>query len=95
MSGQASITALGLIAGSDAHVRCSTYPDQGPILSVSAGPVSLDLSVLGRDEIPVWGVAFARELARQAQRFAAECERIHATQNGPDAGCSAPKDTAA
>jgi hypothetical protein len=38
------------------------------------------------------GVAFARELVRAAQRFAAECERLQAAQQAParDAGQSEP-----
>lgn len=85
MSGRESFASLGLHAGSDARARCSTYPDQNPILALDLGPVTFNLSVAGRDEMPGWGVEFARDLARQVQRFAAECERRHAVQQAQDA----------
>ncbi len=87
MSGQgrASFASLGMHAGTEARVRCSTYPDQGPILGLDLGPVSLTLSIAGR-EVPGWGVEFARELARQVQQFAEECERIHTAQQSELSG---------
>lgn len=98
MSGRGSYTSLGVYAGSDAVVRCSTYPHEGPILAVDAGRVSVNLAVAGRKDMPAWAVQFARQLAEQTQVFAAECERLHAAQAGQDSqetGTTRPEGAAA
>ncbi len=78
MSDGGSFASLGVHVGADWMVRCDTYPDTTPILSVKAGPSWVSLSIAARTVIPAEAVAFARELARQAARFAADCERLHA-----------------
>jgi len=85
VSGRRSFTSLCVGAGEDAEVRCITCPGEGPILSLDAGPVSVSLSVAGRTQMCSWGAEFARTLAREAQRFAEECERMHAAQAGSGA----------
>ncbi|HUY50195.1 MAG TPA: hypothetical protein VMV92_31570 [Streptosporangiaceae bacterium] len=75
--------------GADWGVRCSVYPDQAPILTVDAGNTAVSITVTGRSAPGPQAVEFARELAAQAARFAAECERLNAALSG-----SAP-DTAA
>jgi hypothetical protein len=72
-----SLISLGVYVGTDWRVDCHTYPDSTPILSIDAGAAALDISSKGR-EVTEAVVRFARELARQAERFAAEAERIHA-----------------
>jgi len=84
-----SFGTASMHAGTDWAVRCSTYPDQLPILSIDAGNFGVTITVAGRSEPGPGGAAFARELAAQAARFAAECERIHAASSG-----SAPDSTA-
>jgi hypothetical protein len=94
VSGRESYTSMGVYFGEDAHVRCSTYPDHGPILSLVAGPASLSLSIAGQADMPRWGVEFARALVREAQRFAAECERVGAAQQAQVTSSSAADDAA-
>ena len=74
---EASSASASLHAGADAQVYCYAYPDGAPILTVSAGRTNVTISLCGRQDVPASAVAFARELARQAERFAAECERLH------------------
>jgi hypothetical protein len=84
-SGGGSFGSASLHVGGDRQVRCSTHPDTTPILTIDAGPTSVHVSIAARDRIPAEALAFARELARQAARFAAECERLHAALQGqPD-----------
>ena len=65
--------------GADWWVCCHTYDDATPILDIDSGPVSVAISIRDRtadDE----AVEFARTLAREAQKFAGEIERMHAAQ---------------
>jgi hypothetical protein len=66
-----------LHVGTDWRVRCETYLDAPPILSVTAGDLTALVVIAARERMPAEAVAFARELTRQAARFAAECERLH------------------
>jgi hypothetical protein len=74
-----SFSHLSYHVGGDWQVRCSTYAETTPILSVEGGPSTLSISTRGRtaDES---AVQFARALAREARRFADEMERKHAAQ---------------
>ena len=63
-------------------MRCSTYPQSTPILTIDAGRAAMSVSITPMKRIGDEAVAFARELARQAALFAAECERLHAAQRG-------------
>ncbi len=75
-----SFAHLGIHVGADWMVRCDTYPDTTPILSVDAGSSGVSFSIAARTVIAAEAVAFARELACQAARFAADCERLHAAR---------------
>ena len=84
-SGGSSFGTTSVHVGADWHVRCSTYPATTPILSIDAGNAAVSVSIADREHMPAEAVTFARELARQAARFAAECERLHAALQGqPD-----------
>lgn len=74
-----SLASVGLHVGADWQVHLSTYDDHTPILDISAGCATVALSVLDR-KVDVPALNFARELARQAARFAEEVERLHAIQ---------------
>ncbi len=76
-----SFGSTSVHVGADWHVRCSTYPTTTPILSIDAGNAAVSVSIADREHMPAEGLAFARELARQAARFAADCERLHAAQH--------------
>ena len=67
--------------GTDWLVRCDTYDDRAPILSFDAGPAAVSITTKGRDA-SLAAVEFARALAREAQRFADEMERVHAAKSG-------------
>jgi hypothetical protein len=77
-----SITALGVYASADTWVTCHHYPEQTPILVIDAGTTSLSISVKGRDASES-AVEFARALARHAQEFAADVERLHPGRTAP------------
>jgi hypothetical protein len=77
MSDGKSFADLGVYVGSDWRLICHKYADSTPILSVDGGPVTVLISIEGREATDA-GVEFARELAKQAAVFAAEVERLHA-----------------
>jgi hypothetical protein len=82
--------------GSDWVVRCSTYDDTTPILSLDAGPSVVTITAKGKTAT-VTALEFARALAREARKFAEEMERMYAAQLTSDnegstdtaAGCDA------
>ena len=81
MSGDgSSFGSAGLYVGTDWQVRCSTYPASTPILTIDAGRSAMSVSITPMKQMGDEAVAFARELARQATLFAAECERLHAAE---------------
>lgn len=75
-----SFSHLGFHIGTDWQAVCHTYDDRAPILAVNAGTCSVSFYVVGSgtDRAPV---EFARALARQAQAFAAEVERLNAKES--------------
>ena len=78
---------ISMHLGEESHAECFTYDNSAPILDIRAGNASVAVS-LTRNEIDEAAVNLARELARQAQLFATEVERLHAARH-PDAGSSA------
>ena len=78
-----SFSHLSYHVGGDWQVRCSTYAETTPILSVEGGPSTLSISTKGRNADES-AVQFARTLAREARRFAYEMERKHAAQLADD-----------
>ena len=67
---------VNVYVGEDWHTHLCIYDDHPPILDISAGSVMAALSIADRPVGPS-AVEFARELASQAARFAAEVERLH------------------
>jgi hypothetical protein len=74
-----SFSHLSYHAGNDWRVRCNTYADTTPILSLDGGPSALSITTRGKVADQA-AVDFARELVRAAHRFADEIERMHAAQ---------------
>ena len=64
-SGGGSFGTASLHVGTDWTVRCCTYPETTPILSIDAGSTAVSVSIADRERITAEAVAFARELARQ------------------------------
>ena len=73
--------------GEDWYTHLSTYDDHTPILDISAGSVMVALSIADR-QVSNSAVDFARELASQAAKFAAEVERLHARHPDSDGKAS-------
>jgi hypothetical protein len=74
-----STAHIGVYVGQDWYTHLCTYDDHAPILDISAGSAMVALS-LASQEVSAPAVEFARELASQAAKFAAEVERLHAQQ---------------
>ena len=70
-----SFGSVSVHIGADWMLRCHTYPDRPPIMTVHAGECTVSFYVA--DGTPAGQtVAFARELATAAQKYAVECERV-------------------
>jgi hypothetical protein len=78
MSG-GSFSHVSVHVGDGWHVRTAIYPNSTPILEIDAGPSYISIS-LRRNETDKAAVEFARALADEAQKFAAEVERMHAAR---------------
>ena len=72
-----SSTHIGVYIGENWYTHLCTYNDHTPILDISTGSAMVALS-LASQEVSAPAVEFARELASQAAKFAAEIERLHA-----------------
>jgi hypothetical protein len=81
-----SFNHVSFHVGPDVRVRCATYPDQVPILSLDARGITVSITPDGRDATDE-ALEFARALAREVGAFAAEVERMHAARHA-DAGGS-------
>ncbi len=95
MSGKDSCSHASVQVGGDYwQVRCCTYADTTPILTLSAGRSGLSVTTRSKDADEE-AVKFARALAREAQRFAEEMERMHAARSADDENTKAAGSDAA
>jgi hypothetical protein len=83
-SGGGSFGHVSVQVGADWWTHLSTYEDYSPILDLEAGSTSLSVCIAG-GQFDESAVQFARELAQQAARFAAEVERLHGLRGGDEA----------
>ena len=83
-----SFSHVSYHVGGDWRVRCRTYPDTTPILSLDAGSSAVSVTTKGND-VGKAAVEFARALAREARNFADEMERMHAAQLADDGNSNA------
>jgi hypothetical protein len=92
-----SFSYLMVHVGADWMVRTSAYEDKTPILTVDAGRGAIAITIKDRGAVDKSAVEFARALARNAQAFAAEVERLSAgeTEVGNDGNGKAADVTAA
>jgi hypothetical protein len=60
-------------------IRCCTYEDEAPILTIQDGPADITITNPGRGEVTEDDVRFGRQLAEAVNRYAAELEKIAAT----------------
>jgi hypothetical protein len=66
-------------------IRCCTYDDAAPILTIHDGPAEVAITNPGRGEVTEEDVRFGRELAEAANLYAAELEK-HAANDPTAAG---------
>jgi pterin-4a-carbinolamine dehydratase len=57
-------------------IRCCTYEDHAPILTIQDGPAEITITNPGRGEVTEDDVRFGRLLAEAVTRYAAELERL-------------------
>jgi len=66
------------------YIRCCTYADAAPILTIQDGPADITITSPGQGEVTAEDVRFGRELAQAVARYAAELEKL-AARNGATA----------
>jgi hypothetical protein len=76
-------------------IRCCTYEDAAPILTIQDGPADITITNPGRGEVTEEDVRFGRLLAEAAARYAAELEKHAATNPATAAGADDPTGRAA
>ena len=59
-------------------IRCCTYDDHPPILTIHDGPAEITITNPGQGEVTEDDVRFGRLLAEAVTRYAAELERLAA-----------------
>jgi hypothetical protein len=57
-------------------IRCCTYQDEAPILTIQDGPADITITNPGRGEVTEDDVRFGRQLADAVAQYAAELERL-------------------
>jgi hypothetical protein len=64
------------------NIRCCTYDDAAPILTIQDGPADITITNPGRGEVTGQDVTFGRLLAQAVNRYVAELEKLgpHARQ---------------
>ena len=68
------------------YIRCCTYKDAAPILTIQDGAADITITNPGRGEVTEDDVLFGRLLAEAVNRYAAELERLAATDPATAAG---------
>ena len=86
-SGGGSSGHIGVHVGEDWWTFLSTYDDRTPILDISCGSMTVAVSIASQ-QVGNAALEFARELASQAAKFAAEVERLHAERQDTHGGAS-------
>jgi hypothetical protein len=57
-------------------IRCCTYPDEAPILTIQDGPADITITNPGRGEVTEDDVRFGRLLAQAVNLYVAELEKL-------------------
>ena len=60
------------------YIRCCTYEDAAPILTIQDGAADITITNPGRGEVTEEDVRFGRLLAEAVNRYAAELEKLAA-----------------
>jgi hypothetical protein len=77
------------------YIHCCTYEDAAPILSIQDGPADITITNPGRGDVTEDDVRFGRLLAEAVNRYAAELERLAATNPATAADADDPAGRAA
>ena len=77
------------------YIRCCTYEDAAPILTIQDGPAEITITNPGRGEVTEDDVRFGRMLAEAVNRYAAELEKLAATNPATAASADDPAGRAA
>ena len=67
-------------------IRCCTYDDHGPILTINDGPAEIAITNPGQGEVTEEDVRFGRLLAEAVNLYAAELEKHAAKASTAAAG---------
>jgi len=72
------------------YIRCCTYEDAAPILTIRDGAADITITSPGRGEVTEQDVAFGRLLAEAVNRYTAELEKLAARNDAAptDPGCA-------
>ncbi len=92
--GSAKVQSYVRLTGST-WIRCCTYDDHAPILTVQDGPAEITITSPGRSEVTEEDVKLGRLLAEAANRYAAELERLAAKNPTAVASAGEPSGRAA
>jgi hypothetical protein len=76
-------------------IHCCTYQDEAPILTIQDGAADITITNPGRGEVTEDDVTFGRQLAQAVTQYAAELERIAATNPAATTGTDEPAGQAA
>jgi hypothetical protein len=68
------------------HIRCCTYDDAAPIVTIQDGAAEITITNPGKGEVTEEDVAFGRLLAEAVARYAAELDKLAARNRAPAAG---------
>src|ERR1700759_4988931 len=82
--GAAKVQSYVRLTGST-WIRCCTYEDAAPILTINDGPAEITITNPGRGEVTEEDVRLGRLLAEAVTLFAAELEK-HAAKDSKAAG---------
>ena len=77
------------------YVRCCTYQDAAPILTIQDGPADITVTNPGSGEVTEDDVQFGRLLAEAVGRYVAELEKFAAKDHPATSGAGEPAGQAA
>jgi hypothetical protein len=76
--GAAKVQSYVRLTGST-WIRCCTYDDHAPILTIQDGPAEITITNPGKGEVTEEDVRLGHMLAEAVARYAAELERLAAS----------------
>jgi hypothetical protein len=92
--GTARVQSYVRLTGST-YIRCCTYDDHPPILTIHDGPAEITITNLGQGEVTEDDLRFGRLLAEAVNLYAAELEKHAAKDSAAAAGADEPVGRAA